>query len=517
MSRAVPVSLRSLKEYGPRAWAETGQWPVSEQEFRLIVDSIDGAYETIYSSLDGVWRSAHQTDSKFFEWMKQFVHAQVVRNRCETIGADEATSYYAPLPTPSYRLGLRDSRSSVLEPLKQARRQWLANSHQGSWRRVRAFGGKDGIWSLGEVGRLKRDYLRNEKTSCVVISPGSLFDGGFASVDIPQGPRDVVGAVLSESAKVWSETLGVNVPLKHLLDLWLERTSYFGGCIVALSAQAKFPETLLVGSPGNALSRAAASVARTEGAEVIVFQHGHNPGTTFARTLAHSEFTLGQSVACATSGMAEAFRQLAARFSFSANKNTKFQSVKSRVYEEMRQVFLGYSSNKAKGRVVMVGYPMNTPAPRLSYGYGDFFALQIPLELKVVDTLKRCGYQVVYKAHPDTASLVAPLFSDDVEVEKDMSFEATLLSAETVVFTYPLTSALGIALTSDRPIVMLDLAGRDWVPEVYADLARRCAMVPATLDDRNFISVNEGALIDGLVRAPDLVCDDYFVKYMSQA
>lgn len=128
--------------------------------------------------------------------------------------------------------------------------------------------------------------------------------------------------------------------------------------------------------------------------------------------------------------------------------------------------------------------------------------------------LRSAGYQVAYKPHPETQDVVSPLIRSEADIVMTNSFTDAMLAADAIVFTYPLTTTLGLALCSDRPIVIIDLEGRNWVPGVRSALEKRCCLVRARFTDRCLIEFSDEELITSIETAESRINDVYFDAFL---
>lgn len=160
--------------------------------------------------------------------------------------------------------------------------------------------------------------------------------------------------------------------------------------------------------------------------------------------------------------------------------------------------------------VMLVGFPMDyLRANTLEMDTMTYLAF----ELDLLDALKTLGFEVVYKAHPDTLTHVDALFKGRVARVETRPFEQTLDAADCLLFSHPFSTTFGYALMSRRPIVLMSDAaptGYRWHPEVAPLLRRRAALAEIALGP-NGISFDRAALSDAIREAPKLM-DDALVR-----
>jgi hypothetical protein len=147
---------------------------------------------------------------------------------------------------------------------------------------------------------------------------------------------------------------------------------------------------------------------------------------------------------------------------------------------------------------MLVGYPM-------SYHYHLYHPEQnalphLHLELRLVAALKKHGFEVVYKAHPDTYREVRDLFEHRVDAIIPEPFETVCREglADCALFGTPSTTIFGYVLLSNMPVTVVDIEGTIWHPAVKPMAMRRCAFVSARPDGAGRIEFAEDELIDAV-------------------
>jgi hypothetical protein len=150
---------------------------------------------------------------------------------------------------------------------------------------------------------------------------------------------------------------------------------------------------------------------------------------------------------------------------------------------------------------MVVGYPMN--AVRYLYSSGDFFLFQVDLELRMMRLFKENGFIVLYKVHPERRKEAEGIYEGACDQILGEPFEEVWPQADAIVYPITTSSTFGYALTTNRPLIALDLQGKRWNRDAYDLLKKRCTMVPAWFTERNRVDFDEKNLLEALQRKPE--------------
>ena len=515
----IPVTPSALLSLGIEEWGRRGTWPISESDFASICGLVYDNFDAMCAMLPADWQAALLNDTRFLGWLPQYLHALAVTEKSSRAGIsmagmNEATNFYQPdWPSLANVTPRATNRSALTRIPREVRRAWLGNRQLSSPSRLLRMLQPATAWNFGDRDILKMEFCAANNhflwTPFAIDYLSTIGKPDSIDSAVEDIFRTAVGAICSE----FEACFPARADRDNILRTWLARVATFHAQIHAVLKWKRRPKLSLVSNAGNLPNRTMAAAGRLAGDPVVVFHHGHNPGFTKAAPFSYVEFGLASEYVSATHGVSRALHAVNEAMPSSRRRNVRFASVNSSVYENLH-VMLQRPRVSSFRRVLVAGYPSHAPPIRLGYGYGDFFAIRIPLELEILRTVRANGYEVAYKPHPETEAEIAEALQSEGTFRCAVLFEDALKQVDLVVFTYPLTTAFGIALCSDLPIVMIDPAGRDWMPDIYEKLRQRCVMVPAHFNERNLISFRESDLLDGIAAAPSLVSDTYLDAYL---
>jgi hypothetical protein len=124
-------------------------------------------------------------------------------------------------------------------------------------------------------------------------------------------------------------------------------------------------------------------------------------------------------------------------------------------------------------------------------------------EISVIQSLKRAGYHVIYKAHPDSikeSSLILPKYADEYLTE---DFSQAYIKADCILYTYPGTTTFGFSLMTNVPIVVFCENIDKWHPSLFEKLKRRCVILPISVDEATRVIYDERDLLNAVDQSPD--------------
>lgn len=117
-------------------------------------------------------------------------------------------------------------------------------------------------------------------------------------------------------------------------------------------------------------------------------------------------------------------------------------------------------------------------------------AVQREWTARLLSQLGAWGYEIIYKPHPEGPPPPPELLSLPRVRLESRRFEQVVDLADVLLLDFPLTSALGPAIASDMPLVMVDFGFANWTPHCLTALSGRCRMVPGHFSEHNLAQVD---------------------------
>ena len=123
-------------------------------------------------------------------------------------------------------------------------------------------------------------------------------------------------------------------------------------------------------------------------------------------------------------------------------------------------------------------------------------------QMRFVAMLIRLPIDLVCKPHPEGDRGGTQPLAAVAKVVEDR-FETAIDDVDLLVFDYPATTTLSVALSTDRPIVLIDHGTMRFNDPAAVMIAKRCRIVPATWNARNLPEVDGEELADAILGGPD--------------
>lgn len=510
-----------MKRIGVRVWQEEFFWPVSDTAYFSLLDAIWGPMNELFQGLAEGFQDVLLADIGFLNFLAQYLHASTAqvfceKNSCLLQSGGLSDAFHKPdWEKLSTAYAWQQSAGTFLR--FQARRMGKNirfNVHLPFPEALQGFFRKSGWWGLGSFSQLKAEYVTALRVYCDHHYVQTLLPMKI-SIEKTGENEDLIEAMTSYMARIEAycrEELGVRVPSEAAVACWVKRLKGLLGVYRSVGRKKELPRALLLTENAAPLHKTIALSMRRRGCRIIGFNHGNEMGNFWDPVVSYNEYSHCDEYVCATSKSAESRATQYSRWKIRGFEGTRFVSVNTSFYQRLVEKGRREPFPRKVKSVMIMGYPMN--ARRYPYSSGDFFLFQLDLELRVARLLKREGYEVLYKLHPDRKKEVEGIFDGIVDRILVEPFESVYSRADSYFFGCITTSTFGFALCLNKPICVIDLKSKMWNPEAYELLSRRCIMLPACFDETNRIQFSEKHLLDGLVNLPEKPDLSYVESFM---
>ncbi len=138
--------------------------------------------------------------------------------------------------------------------------------------------------------------------------------------------------------------------------------------------------------------------------------------------------------------------------------------------------------------------------------------VKVDLQARVIAQLKAWGYDVIFKAHPESPSLPPKAFESLGAKIETRPFHEVAGDADLFLFDFVYTSTFYEALQTTIPIVVLDTESLSWEPTIRPALEKRISLVSGFYDEKNRAHVNSQDLQIALEEALSKRLDTSFYK-----
>jgi hypothetical protein len=283
-----------------------------------------------------------------------------------------------------------------------------------------------------------------------------------------------------------------------------------------LSRRGQIPRRLWRGTGGHVMSRLLSLACQQEGGEVTGHDHAHGQGlwSSLSDTIIELPFCDRFMV------WSERQRELALRnfrpeYCLLSKPSIETMPMPQDVAADTQAVTVERSSTRRDP---------NQPISLMYVGtlYTDDFVGFSPLhpapvlldwEVRLFDGLKRRGYRVTVKPHPENTYDMSHIFRGmGLEVATGR-FEDVCRQADVLLFAQSNSSSFFHALSTNMPIVLPNLDLNPWQPEVLEAIKARCTFGKTFSDHNNRLQTDWQNLAAAIARAPSLTGNRFYSMF----
>ncbi len=528
-----PVDIFAIKEYGVDKWHEEFFWPVSDDEFISLYNDIT---QCLVDEINNQQRQAkipliiqHQFLNMEYA---NFLHALKVINKFRPLNMD---LFYSNDTWWYKNLVLGKSIDTHLANIVPAKDRYPVLSETinpliktifynlNILPSINAIKTGEAVKLLGSISPLLKQYLKMYvKQPVFYSSQQEWLSKGDLSYKLPENLRNALRSCsqsISNRLALISEKIGIPLPdgyRRHLERLTEKELSNTSNMLHLVKQRIKNHSKihLLMPSRGNPFYLTIGMAVQEFGGRVTNFAHGGETGFLNLPILLASRFdtpTVNTFVTY-TEESAALYERIKGNHSLCKNNPMKIISGESNEYSKICARLKKKRLPEQIKRVMIIGYPHSQRRRPL---VGAFSLLRLDLELRLLEALRRAGYKVLYKAHPDRISEIEGIFANRCQVVKG-HLQEHLDEADAFLFPSVTTTAFSMALCTNKPIITLDLSYKGQQPfsEAMELLRRRCKIVTTKFDQRNRVTFNEDELLDAVSSRPEEPDNGFIEKYM---
>jgi len=266
-----------------------------------------------------------------------------------------------------------------------------------------------------------------------------------------------------------------------------------------------------VAGQGNTFNRSFSAGCILSGTKVVSSVHGQPYATLRPNNtrLHHGELSISTELLMESRGLYVLYNKIQSQY-----KDKFILPNASRLYSDKNHsLFIEMQSEKKPNsvdRVMLIGYPYCGSYSSDCSVLNDFSMLRI--EVDIIRALKKSGFYVIYKAHPDRRDEINNVFDGCVDEILVEPFEDCYNHADCLVFSSFATTTFGFSLMTNRPIVLVNTI-TDLYDESYDLIGRRCNIVQTYINGYGELTVNHNELASSVKNSLDNICYDVVHHY----
>jgi hypothetical protein len=522
-TRYFPLDIESAKIYGITKWQKDFFWPVSYQSYKEIETQIKQALnKLIQDNINNELSELLLINYKIFLEYANFLYSlwvlkEVYRNGLTPLYGGSSINFKGIIENgiPLKRI-LSAPSIDANSFIKQIRAK--VTSAKVNWalsKSLTAFLKKplkpaDFITDPSLIsGSLLPEYIRRRLNGRIRLKATQDWYSMSAGIRLSQNQKDKIDLLCKNLVQqVEQIAIGYDLKLtklqyKYLADITVELLLPTMICLEALKKYISSlkPLHLFVGSSGNHFARMLSLAVRANGGRVTGFKHGE-PAIYLSDYYSWLELSTADRFMTYTEHSARAIESVGNIYPALRANQVKIEGAATRIFYDLWQKESKKPLPKKIERVMVIAKNLKFDN-KISYGQALPQLMQIDLELRLVNILKKSGYTVIYKLHPDSNlhSDVLDFFDSKVQVVYE-PLEEVMNYPDAFLFYHSNSTTFGPALCTNKPIIYINAGWEVWLPQVYELIAKRCRIVSANFDQRNRLIVNEEELLDALAGKP---------------
>lgn len=529
-----PLDIESAKTYGITKWQKDFSWPVSYSEYMHVEMAIKNVLnELIEENTNNELSELLIINYKLFLEYSNFLYSlrvlkEVYKDGLTPLYSNSSINFKGIiengiplkrlLSVPSIQV---DSFSKKIKAKIRLMKASLQTSKSLTAFLKKQLTRTDFITDLSLLNGLMLDYTRAKLNGCIRLkSTGDWFSMSHdvklsqnQKVKIPLLCNDLVQRIKNIGNSYDLEL--TKLQLKYLHDIANELLLSTMKCLNSLKKyiSTQKPLNLLIGSGGNHFARMLSIAVRDNGGTVTGFKHGE-PVIYLSDYYSWIELSTVDRFITYTEHSANAIETVLDTYPPIIDNCVKIEGAATRMFHDLWQIESKKPLPEKIDRVMVIAKGLQFDN-KISQGIALPQLIQIDMELRIINILKKAGYKVVFKNHPDgdLSDSIIDLFGSNVQVVSER-LERVMNYADAFLFYHSQTTTFGHALCTNKPIIYINGGWEALLPEIYELIAKRCYIVSAHFDERNRLIINEEELLNALSRKPAEPNTEFVEKYM---
>ena len=307
------------------------------------------------------------------------------------------------------------------------------------------------------------------------------------------------------------EHFNLKIDYEIFKKLWIKRIKVIENFKINFKQTFNFQDKeVFFSNNENQYNRILASALNYNMIHTYSFDHGYDnyikkkPSNYWFRNLYQFHVTLNESSKKFLS------KDIKLNSPFTKELIPNFLSFKSQNYKSMKKKFSFKKNKKNIKTVMLIGFPMTSQ--RYYTEIGSFWYYKLILEIKVLKSLKKANYKVIYKIHPEQTGWesIISKFCDEIRYS---NFEDRIDDIDLFIFTYTSTSTFCPALCSDIPIILIDTDMDQFNESQIEAFKKRCKILNIKFDKKGYY-FNENNLHDSIKSADMKINEEYFENFL---
>jgi|SaaInlStandDraft_7_1057024.scaffolds.fasta_scaffold25979_2 hypothetical protein len=481
-------------------------WPVPDKEFTLFSEYMHDSYiELIRGITDEKLFNIAVVELTFISNLVQIFHYNYVcefskDNNINLLCGNDSKMYRNPdwHKLRYYYTDMEFPFGGVKRFIRKFIKNIIFNKHLSIVEIVKGFQQKDTSISIGSMDVFKMEFIQKKG---IFFSHYDWIDffkvkkiknKKINNTDYDFIKKNVVDKFLSILES--NNTLFIkNVNLKVIKDVWSDRFNDLLKLHENLHNFGDKIQILLVSDMAKPFNKVITTYFQNNNVSVFCFHHGNDACYSNQSLMHQATVSHCKNFVTPSNGIRDVYKKLYSNLPIEQRVGTKYISLNSSYYNNLFSKYSNCSKSSIK-KIMVMGFPLNSF--RYNVENNLFFYKTVDLEYRLISTLKKAGYHVTYKVHPDRLEEVDSIFNNMVDEYIVESFEKVWNKSDALIFTYTSTTTFGFALTTNLPIILIDSAKNNRNADEYRSMRGRVNILNAITDDSMRIIFDQDELLN---------------------
>jgi len=520
------VDVFGVKKIGANRWRKEFFWPVTDDEYFALVREISRVFFDQVRNTSQTLQDIMLSNVALLQQYSMIMHTLLVITRIREMGYDlvfdDRSRYYSDILAqrnaepagqvrPSFSQRFRNNLKHMIK--------LLGRNHFSCGSIVKKVMTEKRVVSLGSFGHLKGEYCRRNK---LIVSHMSSID--FLRLLPSTAQRHAKVEEIEERTDCLVERLlevsrGIGLFSDEFLERYLKGVSaqmlYISYWVYwkIIRDFARKIDLLLLGEVAKPLNKAISFGLKNRfGTRIVGFEHGNTFGCHLSPFFAANELSHCDEYVVSTKKSIRNYVEAQKESICPYGIETQISSTGTDFYRILASKNHQCPLPRKIETVMLIGFPMN------QYRYlgfpGHFSMMHLHLELRLLDFMNRMGFRTVYKVHPDRKKEAEGIFEEFSGSVTSEPFENVVHLCDAYLFAHTDTSAFGIAVCTNRPIIVIEIEGKIWRGNSFELVSKRCRIVQAWIDKWGRVIFDEKCLKEALREEVEEPNQEYFQGLM---
>lgn len=477
-----PTDMYSLIKLGGYNFLEKEpKWPIQDEKFDKVIKKFHDHFFYISEKQEEFVKQILYVDFTFIYFLSYKLHFDIIKKSKIKIVKGNSSKIFIDDNIKNY---LDPFTSNIITSEKKY--ILLLKYYIKNFLKFNFFSFKKKYLCVGGDSNLVKKYTKQKNISYIYSYSGLIIKPSNSQEFVSMYTK-ILSPLFYNLEKNIKKVFKINIDTKDYLNVFANRYSILHSTMIeSLKNKIEKYNGVLAKDNYKTPTRFIGLYYRLINKDSICFDHGNQAnGRNNHQLLTSQLLSYNKFVTISKKSKNSIIRLVKSSKIFKSLKNIHFDYVNDGFLETIYKNRSKYRIKKSKNILIM-GWPMN-PRKYFDEGPYSFFYNKIILEIQIIKFLKKKGFNVYYKSHPERSygikkifsKLVDGIFFNKIETNKDLSF------IDTFIFTSTCSSSFGYSLCTNKKIILL--YKENYLQDHLKLLSKRVSLLPMNFNlKKNF-------------------------------